>query len=159
MNHNGQPTISVMMPCFNNSKFIEQAIRSVLDQDVAADLELVIVDDASTDDSVQLIRSLGEERIRLLPNETNSGISKVRNQLLAAARGDFITSLDGDDYYASNQKLSAELNLLMANDTSAVWLTATLRWLMRPAKAWLDRVTFRHLKKAFSSKGCWTGES
>jgi glycosyltransferase involved in cell wall biosynthesis len=116
MNHNGHPTISVMMPCYNNSKFIEQAVRSVLDQDVAADLELVIVDDASTDDSVQLIRALGDDRIRLLPNETNSGISKVRNQLLQAVRGDFITSLDGDDYYASNQKLSAELSLLMAND-------------------------------------------
>jgi glycosyltransferase involved in cell wall biosynthesis len=63
MNQNTIPKISVMIPCYNNSAFIEQAIRSVLDQKVDADVELVMIDDASTDSSVSIIESLCDARI------------------------------------------------------------------------------------------------
>ena len=109
-----EPTISVMMPCYNNSAYIEQAVRSVLSQQVDADIELVVVDDASTDDSVSIIESLGDQRIRVLRNKSNRGISAVRNQLLAASRGRFVTSLDGDDFYISDQKLQRELSRIEA---------------------------------------------
>ena len=119
MNQNTIPKISVMIPCYNNSAFIEQAIRSVLDQKVDADVELVMIDDASTDSSVSIIESLCDARIRLLRNESNRGISAVRNQLLGATRGQFITSLDGDDYYLSDTKLATELDrILSASDPS-----------------------------------------
>jgi glycosyltransferase involved in cell wall biosynthesis len=114
MNHVDCPHISVMMPCYNNGPFIEQAMRSVLQQQLAVDLELVIVDDASTDDSVEIIHSLRDDRVRLLRNASNRGIAAVRNQLLAAARGRFLSSLDGDDYYFSPGKLACEWNRLAA---------------------------------------------
>lgn len=120
ISHSSSPKISVLMPCCNNAAYIEQAVRSVLGQ-VDVELELVIVDDASSDDSVRIIESIADDRVRLLRNDVNRGIAAVRNQLLAAARGDWISSLDGDDYYWSEHKLAHEWQLMRAvGDPAAV---------------------------------------
>ena len=100
-----------MMPCYNNSRFILEAIQSVLIQ-TFEDLELIVVDDASTDGSVALIESCQDSRIRLIKNRTNRGIAAVRNQLLDLACGRYLTSLDGDDLYRSQDKLTNELMLM-----------------------------------------------
>ncbi|QDV40339.1 UDP-Glc:alpha-D-GlcNAc-diphosphoundecaprenol beta-1,3-glucosyltransferase WfgD [Stieleria neptunia] len=106
------PTISVMMPCCNNARYIDAAVESVLSQQIDVPLELLIIDDASTDDSVDRIRAIDDPRIRLIRNRSNAGISRVRNQLLAAAHGRFLTSLDGDDVYVDPRKLDREWELL-----------------------------------------------
>ncbi len=108
-------TISVMMPCYNNASFIKEAVGSVLSQVLDCKLELVIVDDASTDNSVALILSFDDGRIRLTQNSENRGIAAVRNQLLQAATGEYLTSLDGDDLYVSRTKLASELAIMRAH--------------------------------------------
>lgn len=107
-----QPTITVMMPCYNNQGFLLEAIRSVLLQQVDCTMELLIIDDASTDQSVEVIESFEDSRIRLIRNPANRGIAAVRNLLLEHASGKYVTSLDGDDLYVSPTKLASELAII-----------------------------------------------
>ena len=108
-------SVSVLMPCCNNAEYIETAIESVLRQDIDVPIELVIVDDASEDDSVDRILSFDDSRIRLILQSDNLGISSVRNRLLAEARAPYMTSLDGDDVYLDPRKLSREWEMLHAS--------------------------------------------
>ncbi|MFT3965881.1 MAG: glycosyltransferase family 2 protein [Sphingobium sp.] len=94
-----QPLVSVVIPAFNSEETLERAVASVLAQSV--DLEILVVDDASTDGTGELAARLakGDERIRLLRNPTNSGPAVSRNAGFAAAQGRWIATLDADDAY------------------------------------------------------------
>lgn len=108
-------TASIIMPCFNHGHFVEDSVRSILGQ-THADLELIIVDDCSSDDSWKVIESLAEEdnRIKLMRHERNSGASRSRNDGLRAARGEFIGFCDADDLWEPS-KLEVQLDLLRKN--------------------------------------------
>jgi glycosyltransferase involved in cell wall biosynthesis len=86
----------VVIPNFNGSLYIGKAISSVLDQ-TYKNIEIIVVDDGSTDSSVELIRNYGTN-VRLLLKE-NQGASSARNTGIKAASGDFIALLDADDYW------------------------------------------------------------
>ena len=133
-----QPTVSVMMPCYNNADFIAAAVQSVLSQTIAVPLELLIVDDASTDHSVQVVKSISDSRIRLVQNRRNQGISRVRNQLLDQARGSYLTSLDGDDLYLDPEKLAREWKVLQesTNRQSSI-AYSDVRWIDRDGQSML----------------------
>ena len=92
------PEVTVIVPVYNNDKFVERCIRSVMGQSFR-DLEIIAVDDGSTDNSGRILRKLAEEdsRIRLI-TQKNKGVSEARNQGLAAASGTYLTFVDGDDY-------------------------------------------------------------
>lgn len=92
------PEVSVIIPVYNNEKFLEKCVRSVMGQSFG-DLEIIAVDDGSTDGSGRILRRLAREdsRIRLLTQE-NKGVSEARNLGLDAATGEFLTFVDGDDY-------------------------------------------------------------
>lgn len=95
-----RPLISVVMPCFNAAPFVAEAIASVMEQ-TWGKVELVIVDDGSTDDSADIIREQAERypgRIRLL-HTSRSGPYPARNRALAETRGAFIAFLDADDWW------------------------------------------------------------
>jgi len=124
------PVITVMMPCYNNAAFIEAAVASVLKQTIDVSMELLVVDDASQDDSIERIESVGDHRVRVIRNPENRGISYVRNQLLAEARGHFLSSLDGDDLYLDKQKLSREWKLLCESaDVERTIVYSDVRWI------------------------------
>ena len=93
-----KPTISVVMPTYNREQMLPRAIDSILDQ-TYKDFELIIVDDASTDKSVEVIKDYmkKDKRIRLIQNEKNSGIAFSRNRGNDAARGKYIAIMDSDD--------------------------------------------------------------
>jgi FkbM family methyltransferase len=93
------PTVSIIMPAFNAAKYIGEAIESVRTQSFK-DWELLVVDDGSTDGTVEVVKSLTEKdsRIRLLKSE-GKGVSSARNKGLDCARGEFIGFLDADDIY------------------------------------------------------------
>lgn len=132
------PVLSVMMPCFNNAAFIEAAIDSVLRQRIEVPFELLIVDDASTDDSIDRIKSFGDRRVRLIGNPVNQGISAVRNQLLEEARGEWLTSLDGDDLYVDEDKLAREYDLVItAQDPTRTIAYSDIRWIDGEGKTML----------------------
>ncbi|WP_235185951.1 glycosyltransferase family 2 protein [Methylomarinum vadi] len=83
------------MPCFNKETSIAHSIESALQQDYRK-LELIVIDDGSTDDSVKVVRTFSDPRLRLL-EQNNTGVCQARNNGLAMAQGDFIAFLDADD--------------------------------------------------------------
>ncbi|MBA4243163.1 MAG: glycosyl transferase [Pseudomonas sp.] len=92
------PFFSVIMPVYNRERYVREAIESVLAQD-ERDFELIVVDDGSTDRSVEIIRAIDDPRIRLLHNDHGGGAS-ARNRGLAEARGQFVVWIDSDDRQA-----------------------------------------------------------
>ena len=91
------PIFSILMANFNNAKYLCESIESVLDQ-TAKDWELLICDDASTDNSISLVSPyLSDSRIRLFENPINIGYTATLNRLVQESRGEFIGTLDSDD--------------------------------------------------------------
>ena len=90
--------ISVIVACYNVEQYIEEAVRSVMHQ-TCRDLEIICVNDASTDSTLTILEKLRQEdsRIRIIALEKNSGPFAVRQYGIEAAQGDYITFLDGDD--------------------------------------------------------------
>lgn len=88
-------TISFIIPAYNAEKFIGEAIESALNQTRPAK-EIIVVDDASTDRTVEIARGFGE-RVKVLVNEKNSGPGHSRNAGVAASAGDYLAFLDADD--------------------------------------------------------------
>ena len=84
-----------MIPTLNRAGVLANAMRSVLAQ-TYADLELIIVDDGSTDDTAAVVRAIGDDRVRYQP-QPRSGVSVARNAGAAAAQGEFLVFLDSDD--------------------------------------------------------------
>lgn len=98
------PLISVVMPTYNRIDLLPRAIESILNQTVS-DFEFIIVDDGSTDNSVQLIQAYqsSDSRIRLIQNKQNCGIACARNIGMDAARGKYLAIMDSDDYSEPNR--------------------------------------------------------
>lgn len=92
--------ISVVMPVFNGASFIGDAITSILAQ-AERPLEIVVVDDGSTDDSSEIAESFGET-VRVI-RQANSGHVAARNRGFAAVRGEYVTSLDADDLFGPDK--------------------------------------------------------
>jgi glycosyltransferase involved in cell wall biosynthesis len=92
---------SVIIPVRNGSRFVCEAIDSALAQ-LAADDEVIVVDDASDDDTGRIIRKIDDPRIRVLDG-TGRGVSSARNIGLAAANGEFVAFLDHDDLWPSGR--------------------------------------------------------
>ena len=96
-----QPKLaSIVMPVYNGEKFLNQAIESVLDQ-TYPHWELIIIDDGSTDQTANIIRSYSDERIKYTYQE-NRGQAAALNHGLRLAQGDYVTTLDADDWYPAN---------------------------------------------------------
>ena len=91
-----QPLISVIMSTYNEEKYIETSLKSLLNQ-TFQEFEIIIVDDASTDNTRQLIQRLQDERIHLICNEENQGLTKNLNKALKYVTGKYIARMDGDD--------------------------------------------------------------
>lgn len=88
--------LTVFMPVYNREQYLKESIRSILNQDYT-DFELLIIDDGSTDNSISIIQSFKDDRIRLLKNESNKGVVFTRNRGLEEAKGEYILLLDSDD--------------------------------------------------------------
>ncbi len=96
---NELPSMTVVIPCCNAERWIAQAIQSVLDQNYK-DLEIIVIDDGSTDNSLEVIKSFGD-RI-FWQTGPNFGACVARNKGLAAANSDYILFLDADDWMEGN---------------------------------------------------------
>lgn len=109
------PRVSVCMPAYNAERTIREAILSVLGQETVP-LEVVVCDDGSHDGTLALVEGMArqDERIRVLKNVSNSGISRTRNRLLAESRGEYIAWLDADDL-ALPGRFAAQMNWLDAH--------------------------------------------
>ena len=110
-----QGLVSIIMPNYNCAEYVEETVKSVLEQ-TYSDWELLFVDDCSTDNSVEIVKSFAEkdERIKLFVNEKNSGAAACRNRALREAKGKWIAFLDSDDVW-DNGKLEKQIEFMGAN--------------------------------------------
>lgn len=93
---NSSPKITVLMPIFNGERFIREAIESILGQ-TFTDFEFLIIDDGSTDGSVEIVAEYDDPRIRLIPNGKNFGVTASLNRGIDLAAGEYIARMDCDD--------------------------------------------------------------
>jgi glycosyltransferase involved in cell wall biosynthesis len=110
--------VSIIMPCFNSEKFIEESVQSVIDQSYAH-WELLICDDESDDNSKEIIMSFVnlDSRIKLVSNYYSKGAPGARNSCLDEAQGRYIAFLDSDDIWLP-EKLYKQLSFMNNNNFS-----------------------------------------
>lgn len=90
------PVVSVVVTLYNKAAFVEEALRSVL-QNTFSDFEVLVIDDGSTDDGPERVVRFEDPRVRLFRSHANTGRAAAANRGFAAARGEFIAILDADD--------------------------------------------------------------
>ncbi len=98
MNDDLNPLVSIIIPTFNRSRTIEYCVTSILNQTYQS-FEIIIVDDCSTDETLDIVKNLNEPKIIFISLEKNSGAQTARNQGILAAKGDWIAFQDSDDLW------------------------------------------------------------
>lgn len=125
-----QPLVSVVIPAYNCAPYIAEAVQSVLKQDYPA-IEVIVVDDGSTDGTDKVLQAMSSE-IRVI-RQANAGPAKARNRGVAAARGEFVAFLDGDDVWLPG-KLRAQMDYLLAHPEVDICFTRFSFWHINPDK-------------------------
>lgn len=132
------PSISVVIPAFNRATTIRRCLESIFTQTLSP-FEVIVVDDCSNDETVQMVRDYADPRLRCIVLERNSGAQAARNRGIREAKGDWIAFLDSDDQWLS-EKLEKQVKVLAEGNfdpwtvvhSNAIWLdTATGRQLSR----------------------------
>ena len=118
---NSPIVVSVICTCFNKGRWIRQALDSIARQKVSFPIEIIIVADASTDESlleIEAFRNLHPDMVRVFAHDKNKGISATWVETCPEARGLYIARMDGDDYWTDNTKLQQQVDLLSASPDS-----------------------------------------
>lgn len=116
---NKNPHISVIVPVYNQEKFIGRCLRSILDQDFDEKFEIILVDDGSTDRTNNVI-NLFKDEIKIIKNEKNIGLPASLNKAIKLAKAQYIVRVDADDYVNSNYLKILYLFLIQNNNFDAV---------------------------------------
>lgn len=106
----GDKMISVVIPTYNREKLIERAIRSVMNQ-TYKDIEIIVIDDASTDNTEQVVKNIKYSNIKYFKQNENGGACRARNRGIKESNGDYIAFLDSDDEWDKN-KLERQITFL-----------------------------------------------
>jgi glycosyltransferase involved in cell wall biosynthesis len=115
------PFFSVIIPTYNRAVFLKKAIKSVLDQEYT-DWELLIIDDGSTDNTSELVKSYHDPRVRYIFQQ-NAERSVARNNGIENAKGKYICFLDSDDYYLPNHLINFYNKIKESNDQHAMFVS------------------------------------
>ena len=120
---NKRPVFSIVMPVYNVEKYINDAIDSVLRQ-TFRDFELLVINDGSTDDSIEIVTSFqrNDDRINIV-HQQNLGLSSARNTGIRNAKGEYIYFLDSDDYI-EHDTLERALKIFSVNDIQILFFRA-----------------------------------
>ncbi len=105
-----EPLVTVFIPVYNSEKYIKEALESIIRQ-TYKNLEILLVDDGSSDRSAEIIKSFRNPRIRLLKNEKNMGIPYTRNVGLREAKGKYMAIMDSDDI-ADPERIETQVRYL-----------------------------------------------
>ncbi len=119
------PLVSAIIPAYNCSQYIAETITSILSQNAAPDIEVIVVNDGSTDDTADVARSFGDP-VRVI-DQPNAGVSAARNHGLRKANGAFLAFVDHDDYWMPN-KLAHQLACFETHRQVGVVFTDFFRW-------------------------------
>lgn len=114
------PLVSVIIPCYNTEKYVEQAVRSIMNQSYK-NLEIIVTDDCSTDNSFEILKKLADEdsRIKLFRNESNLKIVKTLNKMIDLANGKYIARMDADDISLS-MRIEKQVKFMEENPDFAI---------------------------------------
>jgi glycosyltransferase involved in cell wall biosynthesis len=110
--------VSVVIPSYNSSKWLPETIKSIEDQ-TYKNIEIIVVDDCSTDNTQELIKSMANPRIKYIRNDVNKGECISSRVGFEAARGKYICRLSSDDMYANNNKIIHQVQYM--DDAGADW--------------------------------------
>jgi len=117
-----KPLVSVIIPAYNSARYISRAISSAIAQ-TYKDIEILVVDDGSTDRTADIVRSFGDPRIKYFYQE-NRGQGAARNNGIRISKGEYVTFLDSDDFYLP-EKIDKQVNFLETNpEHQAVYCNA-----------------------------------
>ena len=123
MTKNSAPLVSIILPVFNGEKYLEESIQSILNQ-TYKNLELIIIDDGSTDSTLILAQSfLRDSRVSVLTQE-NQGISAALNRGIEFSRGEYIGRQDHDDISVA-ERIEAQIDYLLLNENISILGTNT----------------------------------
>jgi glycosyltransferase involved in cell wall biosynthesis len=122
--------VSVIIPSHNAAPYIAQTVGSVLAQ-TQPDLEVLLVDDGSTDDTVAIVQALGDPRVRVI-RLANGGVCKARNRGITEAQSPFVCLLDHDDWWLPD-KLDRQLRVMAEHPEAGVAYSTFERWHADPA--------------------------
>ncbi len=112
------PLVSVVLPVYNAEKYIQVAIESILGQSYT-NLEMIIIDDGSTDNSLSIIKSFTDKRIRLVQNDQNLKLIRTLNKGLELSRGVYIARMDADDI-AMPERLEKQVKYLEVHSSVGI---------------------------------------
>jgi glycosyltransferase involved in cell wall biosynthesis len=115
------PCVSVIMPVFNGERYLDEAVRSILDQ-TFSDFEFIIIDDGSTDRTSAILKSYTDVRIKVV-DQRHQGLVASLNQGLAIARGGYVARMDGDDI-AFPHRLEKQVTFLRTHPGTGILGTA-----------------------------------
>ena len=124
MNWEGKmPRVSVLMPVYNvKEEYLRASIESILNQ-TFTDFEFIILDDCSSNNVEEIVKSYGDDRIRFYRNSENLGIAKSRNKLMDLARGEYSALMDNDDI-SHSERLKKQVDFLDNNPDISILSTA-----------------------------------
>ncbi|HOC97311.1 MAG TPA: glycosyltransferase family 2 protein, partial [Candidatus Pacearchaeota archaeon] len=108
--------VSVIIPTYNGSNTILRAVHSVLNH-TYSNFELIVVDDCSKDNTFEVVKSIEDERVKVLRHRNNKGGSAARNTGIKEAKGEYIAFLDDDDEWLS-EKVEKQVKYLRSKDSS-----------------------------------------
>jgi len=121
--------ISVIVTTYNHEKYITQCLESVLEQKGDFQIEVIVGDDCSTDNTRKIIKEFGERYpkiISVLPMEKNLGITKNLKRCLDACTGEYIAICEGDDYWTDEYKLQKQMTLLETHQDFSMCFSALM---------------------------------
>ncbi len=116
--------VSIITPCFNSALYIEETIKSIINQ-TYHNWELILIDDNSNDNTLEIINSFGDRRIKCFYNKENMGPAYSRNLGLSKAKGRFISFCDSDDIWNKN-KLEIQLKFMVNNEVPISYTSYSL---------------------------------
>ena len=119
----GEPLISICIPAYNSAAYILRTIESALNQ-TYRNLEVVVVDDKSTDNTVDVVNSIKDDRVRLVCNESNLGMTGNWNKCINEAKGEYIKLIPADDVIYETC-LEKSMAVLQANEDVSLVLVGT----------------------------------
>lgn len=110
-----QPLISVIIPCYNAEKYVEESVRSIIHQ-TYDNLEIIVINDCSTDKTGSILKNLAKEdsRINYIENIENLKLPRTLNKGIGLAKGEYIARMDADDIAISN-RIEKQMNFLYSN--------------------------------------------
>ena len=114
------------MPVYNTGKYLKKSINSVLNQTLN-DIELICVNDGSTDNSLNILESYNDKRIKLI-NQKNQGLGAARNKGLKNSNGEFIFFIDSDDYIAEDTLEKLYKNDILNDSDIVLYKMARFNW-------------------------------